>query len=282
MFRFLEGRYKEFITSLLLVVILISVSTSNRLENNLRWYDRAIIFVTAPMQYGLNSMIQGTISFFNQYVILVTVKTDNEFLVAENRKLKEQLNKFRELEFENGRLRQMLAFKEKVSPYVIPAEVFAQDASMEFKTIRINKGEKEGVKIAMPVLNYEGVVGIVLKTSSDFSDVLIVTDPNFAIDAIVQRTRARGIIEGKSGNLSHMKYLNRLDDVVVGDKVVSSGLAGKFPKGIMIGEVIETSRAKYGITQDVLVRPSVNFGKLEEVFVVIDLPAVSAEQQVVN
>ena len=269
MFRFLEDKFKEILTSLVLVLILVTITTTHRLDNKLRWYDKAVMFVTAPLQFGLTTVIKGGVRFFDNYLFVIDVKKDNRFLIAENRKLLQKVNQLKEVEYENSRLRRLLLFKEKISPFMLPAEVIAKDASVEFKTIRINKGKSNGIKLAMPVVNYEGVVGQIIRVSSKYSDVLVITDPNFAIDSLVQRSRARGVVEGRSGSIGHMKYLNRLDDVKVSDKIVSSGLAGRFPKGILVGEVTKTKRKKYGVTQLVEVRPSVNFGKLEEVFVII-------------
>ncbi|MBN1114314.1 MAG: rod shape-determining protein MreC, partial [Oligoflexia bacterium] len=203
------------------------------------------------------------------YLFLIKVNQDNRMLMKENQDLKQKINQLIEVEYENSRLRRLLLFKERISPFMIPAQVIAKDVTVEFRSIRINKGKKNGIKIAMPVVNYEGIVGQVIRVGSSFSDVLIVTDPNFAVDTLVQRSRARGIVEGRSSSVCRLKYLERLDDVQMGDQVITSGLAGRFPKGILIGEVISAQRKNFGITQNVELHPSVNFDKLEEVFVIV-------------
>ncbi len=270
MFRYLEGKYKDIIIILLILIVLIGVTTSHRLNDKLRWYDKAVLFITTPMQYALNGLIKGSVDFSNKYVLFYNIRKDNLFLIEQNRLLKKELNDLRETGFENKRLRRLLLFKEKISYFMLPAEVFARDASLEFKTVRINKGLSSGVKKGMAVVNYEGVVGQIIRVASGYSDVLIVTDPNSAIDAMIQRSRARGIIQGKSTDNAIMKYLNRLDDAQVEDIIVSSGFAGRFPKGLMIGKVTKVDKKKFGVTQFVEIKPSVLFNKLEEVFVILE------------
>jgi rod shape-determining protein MreC len=279
MLRFIEEKYKEIFVSLILILLLVTVTSSHRLEMKMRWYDKAVMIVTAPVQYVLSVSVKGSINLFSDYLFLIDVNKENKFLLTENMKLRHEIDTLREVSIENLRLRKLLLFKEKISPFMIPAEIISKDASTEFKTMRINKGEEDGIKIMMPVVNYEGVVGRVISTTGRYSDVLIITDPNFAVDALVQRSRTRGIVEGKSQDTCMMKYLNRLDDIQVGDKIITSGLGGYFPKGQLVGEVKSVKRKRYGITQDVEVKPSVNFDKLEEVFVVVFPDAKLAEPE---
>lgn len=267
MFRFLEDKFKDIIIFLVLILVLISITTTHRLENKLRWYDKAVLFITTPLEYALDGLISGTINFSNNYIFLIKTKADNNFLLEQNRKLNKELNRLQEIDFENQRLRRLLLFKEQISYFMLPAQVFARDASLEFESIRINKGSNTGVRKGLAVLNYDGVVGIVVRVASSFSDVLLVTDPNFSIDAMVQRSRVRGIVKGRSSDISEMKYLDRLDDVVVGDTIISSGFSGYFPKGVIIGTVTKIDKNTFGVTQYVEVKPTVNFNKLEEVFI---------------
>ena len=120
----------------------------------------------------------------------------------------------------------------------------------------------------MPVVVPEGVVGQVVDVSVGYSKVLLLIDPNSAIDALCQRTRARGIIKGGSNKKCAFEYVLRKNDVRVGDVILSSGLDGVYPKGIRIGRVSSVVKRNSGIFQTVEVEPYVNFDKLEEVLVV--------------
>ncbi|MBI2711381.1 MAG: rod shape-determining protein MreC, partial [Bdellovibrio sp.] len=107
-----------------------------------------------------------------------------------------------------------------------------------------------------------------LRTTQNTSDVVTILDLLSAVDAIVERSRARGIVEGLTDDVCQLRYALRTDDIQPGDVLISSGLGGIFPKGVTVGTVSKVNRKPYGITQEVEVRPSVDFSKLEEVLVV--------------
>jgi len=122
----------------------------------------------------------------------------------------------------------------------------------------------------MAVISAAGVIGQILKTAPHYATVLLITDYNSAIDSIVQRTRAKAIVEGKGENRCQLKYLLRTEEVAVGDAVVTSGLAGNFPKGLMVGEIKGVDKKGHGVFQYAELVPSVDLTKLEEVFVVME------------
>ena len=268
MYDFFAKRYREVVVALILTLILVTINAIHRSEEKIRWYDKAVIFITAPVQGSLTHIIKGTERFLENYVFLRDVKENNILIVEENRKLQNQLHDLTEVSYENKRLKDLLSLKEKVEISSIPAQVVAEDVSTVFKAIRINKGENDGVKLAMPVLAYSGVVGQIIRVYPTYSDILLITDPNSLIDATVEESRDRGIVEGRGKDHCRLKYLNRLDDVQKGYTVVTSGLEQRFPKGIMIGTVESVTKKRFGITQDVTIHPSVDFNKLEEVLVV--------------
>lgn len=209
--------------------------------------------------------------------------------LEENKLLKEQLaqeenlrSKVLELHKENQRLREMLAFKERTAYTLLPAEVVARDPSHWFGTITINKGYAEGVQKNMAVVTAQGLVGNIFLVSQHSSRVLMLTDSRLAVSALVQRSREPGfvgIIEGypeKRGFLK-MNNLSPEANIQPGDTIISSGLGGIFPKGLVIGQVMEVGQDQYGLLQQALVYPAVNFNRLEEVLIVIELPAEKSE-----
>ena len=131
----------------------------------------------------------------------------------------------------NERFRKLLQFRETLPVPTVAAEVIGQDPSSWFRSLTINKGETEGVRKGMAVISPEGVVGQILKAAPHYATVLLITDYNSAVDSIVQKTRARAIVEGKGENRCQLKYLLRAEEVSAGDVVVTSGLSGNFPKG---------------------------------------------------
>ncbi len=268
MYRFLEKKYKEIIGALILLLTLITINSFHKIGRDIRWYDQAVIFMTTPIQYVLDSAVKGSVYFWENYIHLIDVKNDNDLLTRENAKLRSDLQKATETELENSRLRKILDLKDTLAVSMIPAEVMSSDVSDIFKTLRINRGEEQGIKAAMPVISYGGVVGQVIRVFPGYSDVLLITDPNSVVDAVIEESRTRGMIEGLGLGVCRLKYINRLDDVKVGYRISTSGMDQRFPKGILIGVVTEVSKKNYGITQKVIVRPSVDFNALEEVMVV--------------
>lgn len=204
------------------------------------------------------------------YLDLINIKKDNRLLQTENQELRAKLGSMTELEMENRRLNDLLGFKQKTSMVLLAAKIIGKDALNERNTIVINRGLEHGVRKNMAVLTVGGVVGYIFRPENLSSQIMMITDNYAAVDAIIQRSRARGIVEGHSRDTCRMHYLRRDDDVKEGDLVVTSGLNNIFPKGFPIGTVVTTRRRQYGMSQEVEVKPAINPLNLEEVFVVLN------------
>ena len=137
----------------------------------------------------------------------------------------------------------------------------------------MDKGIRDGVRQGAPVVIPEGIVGVVVEASGRYAKVLLLTDPNSAVDALVQQTRARGIVKGGGADYCVFDYVLRKHGISVGDTVVSSGLDGVFPKGFRVGRISEIVRQNAGIFQKVSVTPYVDFEILEEVFIISEAAA---------
>ncbi|OPY01335.1 MAG: Cell shape-determining protein MreC precursor [Syntrophus sp. PtaB.Bin001] len=131
----------------------------------------------------------------------------------------------------------------------------------------INKGQAHGIKVGMPVVAGSGVVGRVIETSWHASRVLLLIDENSNVDAIVQGGRGQGILQGASNNHCVLKYVPKMEDVRIGDAVITSGICGVFPKSWLLGTVFRVTKGESGLFQRVDVNPAVDFSKLEEVLV---------------
>jgi len=162
---------------------------------------------------------------------------------------------------------------------MVVAEVIGQDPTSWFKSMTINKGERDGVRKGMAVISPDGVVGQILKTSPNHATVLLITDYNSAVDTIVERTRAKAIVEGKGENRCQLKYLLRAEEVIVGDVVITSGLGGIFPKGLKVGEITNVDKEGHGIFQYAELVPGVDLTKLEEVAVIGDTSPLPQEEK---
>jgi rod shape-determining protein MreC len=251
-----------------LLIPIVAIDTSTRSPATYRIYDRAILLVTSPIQTGIAWALDMVAAGFQNYVYLWHTRQDNQALLDENRRLQNTIAGLRETLQENTRLRKLFDFQENHDLETWVARVIAKDVSTEFRAIRINRGEKSGVRKDMAVVTNEGVVGRVLRTTANTADVVTILDLLSAVDAIVERSRARGIVEGMTDEACQLKFALRTDDIEPGDVLISSGLGGIFPKGIPVGTVSKVDRKPFGISQVVEVRPSVDFSKLEEVLVV--------------
>jgi rod shape-determining protein MreC len=264
---------------LLFALVLMSLRAKQR--KGVDFFDALVMEICSPFQRGATFVIKTVQGTFQQYVFLINLEEENRMLKQKIGELQEQNYRMKEMKLANERLRKLLQFREKNPSSMIGAEVIGQDPSSWFKSVTIDKGERDGVKKGMAVISSAGVIGQILKTASHYAIVLLLTDYNSAIDSIVQRTRAKAIVEGKGENRCQLKYLLRADEVAVGDVVVTSGLGGNFPKGLMIGEVKKVDKKGHGVFQYAELVPSVDLTQLEEVFVIMEplLPSPPQEER---
>jgi len=253
---------------ILLLSTLIVMSLRVKQQKGVDFFDALLMEFCAPFQKASTFVIKTIRGVFQEYLFLVHLQKENVMLKQRITELQKENHQMKEMALANERLQKLLQFREKISPSMVAAEVIGQDPSSWFKSVTINKGEKNGVRKGMAVISSEGVIGQILKTAPHYSTVLLITDYNSAIDSIIQRTRAKAIVEGKGENRCQLKYLLRTEEVIVGDIVVTSGLSGNFPKGLMVGEVRKVDKKGHGIFQYAELVPSVDLTKLEEVLVI--------------
>ena len=228
------------------------------------------IFLVGPLQEIFARSLRFVRDIWTHYFFLVTVAKKNTRLERQLNIATEKNRQFTEIELSNNRLRSLLNFQKSVTNRVLAAEVIGTDPSPWSKTIMIDKGSFNDVEKGMPVVIPDGIVGQVIEVSSRHAKVLLITDTNSAVDALVQRTRFRGVIKGSLGGRCLFKYVLRKHDIGIGDTVISSGLDGVYPRGLQIGEVNEVVRRNAGIFQEVTVTPFVDFEKIEEVLVMMN------------
>ncbi|MBL7714632.1 MAG: rod shape-determining protein MreC [Bdellovibrionales bacterium] len=270
MLRYIQ-QYRFYIALFIFLLIpIVQIDTTNRNPRDYRFYDRAILTITSPIQTLITVVLDTAVSAVQNTFFLWDVRDDNQQWVEENRKLQNAIAELKEAELENARLRKLLSFKDKQKLKTIAARVIGKDVSSDFRAIRIDRGEKDGVMKNMAVLTHEGIVGRVLRTANNHSDIVTIVDLYSAVDAIVERSRARGIVEGKTDDLCQLRFALRTDDIQPGDVLISSGLGGIFPKNVLVGTVTRVDRKAFGISQEVEVKPSVDFSRLEEVMIVMD------------
>jgi rod shape-determining protein MreC len=255
---------------LLLLFALVLMSLRAKQRKGVELFDALLMEISFPFQKAATLVIKTVQGTFQHYIFLVNLEKENRVLKEKIAQLQEENHRMKEIELANERLRQLLQFREKNFPSMIGAEVIGRDPSFWFKSVMIDKGESDGVKKGMAVILPTGVIGQVLKIAPHYATVLLITDYNSAVDCVVERSRAKAIVEGKGENRCQLKYLLRAEEVAVGDIVVTSGLGGNFPKGLMVGEVKKVDKKGHGVFQYAELAPSVDMTRLEEVFVVME------------
>jgi rod shape-determining protein MreC len=257
----------------ILLLSLISMHSDRRAqesgERRLGFLRGLVLELTVPVQKMIATPVDLVRDTWDRYVALLDLRAENEALRAQVAELREENLQFREALVASGRLQRIAEMLDDVETPMLPMEVVGQDVSPWFRTVLLDRGEAHGARAGMPVVTDAGVAGLVTATSENAGRAMLLLDRQSAIDGIVQASRARGIVRGRGTNLLEFEFVVAGAEVAPGDVVISSGLDGVYPKGLRIGEVVEVVRSPYGLTQRALLRPAVDFGRLEQVFVVL-------------
>lgn len=227
-----------------------------------------------PLQKGFYSVSQYVYNVFSDIGERRNMIRDYDDLQARLADLEKELIRLEELEKQNERLKNLALFVDENKEMVVTgATVIAKNPGNWFNNITIDKGSKHGVAVNMAVVTDQGLVGRVIEVAEGWAKVRTIVDGKSAVSGIVQRNRDNGLLKGNNGlgsedGLCRMIYLPEDSNVAPGDKVLTSGLGEIFPKGIYIGEIIEVTKDKRELYMTAIVRPGVDFQRLEEVLVV--------------
>ncbi len=265
-------KYKVSIVFVLLVVVSLSMLTFSQISlfKNCKVL---LIHLISPSQNIATKIIRDASGFWANISDLTKSQEENVLLHATIRDLKSRNNQLQEEALENNRLKKLLALKESLLYSTIAARVIAQAPGDMFTTVLIDKGDKDGIAVNMPVVTYnddnQGVVGKVSEVMDDTSVVLLLTNPVCKISVLITRTRFDGLLEGRAQvNQCRLNYLSLDADVKAGDTVVTSGKGSLFPKGLIIGKVTEVSITEGKLYKSARVSPVIDLTRLEEVLVI--------------
>ena len=247
-------------------VILLSFSSKSQSTFGI---GRVGLSLVSPFQELVTRSIRFARDLWEQYFFLVSVAHENKDLKKSFNQFIGKSNQWHEIDLANSRLRNLLNFQKTPTNKVVAAEVIGMDPSGWFKTIIIDKGRSDGLQKGLPVVLPIGIVGQVIEAAAHYSKVMLVIDRNSAVDALVQRSRARGIIKGESADQCRFEFVLRKHDVQIDDTVIASGLDGVYPKGLRIGRVADISQGNSDIFYEITVAPFVDYEKLEEVLVIL-------------
>ena len=252
---------------LLTAIFILFVSMAGRKEFTIP--HKLGLELIGPFQTAISKVSNYAGSIWDKYTDLLNVREENEQLRQELLQYKTANIEYREAVATNVRLQKLLELKESLPPPTLSAEIVGKDPSLWFRTFTINRGSSDGVQKGMPVVTVEGVVGQVLTSSPNYSKVLLATDPNSAIEVITQKTRVQGIVKGSGPETFNLHYVLKSAEVEKGDYVLTSGLGGVFPKGLMVGTVAEITKSRRGMFQNIAVKPAVDFSQLEYLIIIM-------------
>ena len=253
---------------ILVILVLATISVSSDPRRHPSFFEKFLLEVTGPLQTAMISSAQAVENVWLDYFALVNLREENEQLRKSLARAGARINRQREAEVANIRLRLLLNFTSNYGYEYLGAKVVAWDPGPWFKTITIDRGEADGIKTGQPVVSDQGVVGRTAEVSAHFAKVLLMVDYNSSIDAYVQRTRVRGILSGKSEKYCALKYILKNEELLKGDVIITSGLDGIFPRGLPLGYITRVNKTGQDIFQEVDVVPAVDFDRVEEVLVV--------------
>ncbi|KYG67721.1 rod shape-determining protein MreC [Bdellovibrio bacteriovorus] len=259
---------------IVLALPLISINMQQRPQES-NWLSKPFTMLASAVSETFYGFSHGVTDTTAMYVNLINIKKHSEELKSTNNELQARLEKMNELLLENDRLRGLLTFKEQTKMSLMAAQVIGRDLVIDHNTVTINKGTNDGLKAGQAVITTGGVLGYIFKPEPFTSHVMLITDRYAVVDGLIQRTRARGIVEGKSQYAStlQLKYVERTEDVQEGDMVVTGGLDNIFPKGFPVAVVESVEKKTFSVSLKVDLRPVVDPYKVEEVFVVLSAAA---------
>jgi len=234
---------------------------------------RALLMTVAPFIKATAWVGGGARAVWRGYVDLRGVQADNRRLRAALHEMRQRLEGLHEMAQENRRLHALLELPDVDGGRPVAARVIGKDATNWFRTLLIDRGGGAGIERNAPVLAPQGVVGRVVEVVPIAARVQLVTDPVSSVSGLLQRTRVTGIVTGDRGPTLRLRYLPLMADVAVGDRVVTSGMGGVFPKGVPLGTVTGVERKSGALFQEAVLEPAVDLSKLEEVLVLAGPPA---------
>lgn len=260
---------------LLLALPVVLLRAGLKDPDRLSGLDRAVLRLSSPLQSAVSWVIEGVGGVWNGYVGLVDVEEENRELQGENRRLRHELAAARRVAADTKTLEQLVQLRRETDAETIGARVVASSINPYFRVARLRLDRGNGdVQVGMPVIDDRGLVGRIHRAYGRFSDVLLITDPDSSIEVVIPRTGGRGWLTGLARDDVYrckVEFLERHKPVAVGDKVVTFGL-GALPAGIPVGVVSAVRAVDYQMYQEVEVEPSVNFGSLRRVLVVLSPP----------
>ncbi len=269
MFSFFQRWREPIIVVALLIAPMVSFLSSGHRGREPNMADRVVLATSRPIQVVLTWAFSTVTGALSGYIALRGAHDEAQECRAQLAESHAELNALKEAEAENVRLKRALGYTETTTEPEILARIIGVNASVQSQSVRINRGESDGVRVGMPVVTPDGVVGQVIRSVGSSADVMLLTDTASRIGAVVERTRVRASVAGAGdGHQLSLEFVRREEDLVDNDVVLTSGTDGVFPRGLRIGTVQSVTRPTVGMFLGGRVSPTVDIDRVEEVLII--------------
>lgn len=234
-----------------------------------------LMSVFLPIQKGFFHTLSPVVQFVDNLGRMHTLVGDNERQQKEIERLSAEVVRLREVEAENERLRVLVDYKTKNPQWQFTiADVIGREPGNLMRSITLDKGTKDGVMEGMVVMSNGSLVGKVTKSYDYASKVLLISDSSSSVNAVIQRSRAMSVVQGQGHSQLTMRYVAQGEVVQLGDLVVTSGLGGGFPSGLLIGQVTDVKHSDIELFQELVVQAAIQGERLTGVQVITNfIPA---------
>lgn len=255
----------KFLIFILVIILIFALLTYQGINREDRTSSGLLTYPLYLLSEGHSIVIEKVSDFFEKYIFIIGKVDENKRLLERIRRLEYERNRYIEVENENKRLRRLLELKSQRPDFITAAEVFARDPSNWFHLVWINKGSKQGISKGMVAVAPEGLVGVVHEVFDNKASIMLITDVNAAVAVRIQPLRVDGILEGRGDTMTFLKYVSRNADVRQGQRVITSGLDGIYPEGLLVGYIERVRKMGDEFFQDIIVKPAQDLNKVEEV-----------------
>ena len=253
----------------IVLVSLLLITVSIRYDKGNLFFESVIVRIFSPIQSLLTQARTSILDLLDHHFFLTEVSRENDRLLKEIDLLTRRNSDLLETVKRQERIKKLQGTNKKEKVKSLTALVIGRDSTQWSKMIFIDKGTDDGIRGNVAVVTDAGIVGHIIHSTATTSKVLLITDSRSAVDSLFQNTRVPGVSTGTGEDLCEIKFVPIDAELKVGDRVISSGLGGIFPKGRMVGTVVGVAKRKQELFQDVVVAPSVDLSRLEDVLVLL-------------
>lgn len=269
MFNFIKNNRLRISIVMILLFFLVYLAVQVDAHRSENWFSATVQTISYPFQASFHFFKKHISRAWNHYIWLIDAQEENQRLWDRVWELEEENAEGREIRLAYERMRRLLEFKKKDPNIKVFAEVIVEIKKPFFRLLIINKGSDDGIRPNYAVVSPLGIIGKIQSVTGCQSVVQLITDSRSQFSVLIQRTRTKAMLYGSLDGTLTIRRIPRRLEIFKDDMVVTSGLAGIFPKGFPVGKVARIDKENYGLFQSVTLEPSVEISKIEEVAVIL-------------